>query len=83
LQADSDKVRAAIEEIAAPYEDPQQVVNYYYGNQELLGNVEAMVLEDQVVDWLLEQATVKTVEKTLKEIMQGTEQGNSDAENNE
>jgi trigger factor len=83
LQAEPDKVSEAIEEIAAPYEDPQQVINYYYGNQELLGNVEAMVLEGQVVDWLLEQATVKKVEKTLKEIMHGTEQGNSDAENNE
>ena len=83
LQAQADKVREVIEEIAAPYEEPQQVINYYYGNQELLSNVEGMVLEDQVVDWLLEQATVKTVETTLKEIMQGTEQGNSDAENND
>ena len=42
--------------------------------------VEAMVLEDQVVDLLLEQASVKPVEKSLKEVMQGTEQGKSDAE---
>ena len=83
LQARDDRVRAAIEEIAEPYEDPQQVINYYYGNQELLNNVEAMVLEDQVVDWLLEQASVKPVEKTLKEIMHGSEQGQNDAQTSE
>lgn len=84
LKADEGRVRAAIEDVAASYEDPQQVINYYYGNAELLNNVEAMVLEDQVVDVLLEQASVKPVEKTLKEIMQGGEQGNdSEGQDNE
>lgn len=56
IKADASRVRAAIEELAQPYEDPQQVVSWYYENEQVLQQVEAMVLEDQVVDAILEQA---------------------------
>ncbi len=69
LKAEPDRVRDTIEELAAPYEDPGQVVNYYYGNKELLSSVEAMVLEDQVVDWVLGQARVTEVEQPFEQIM--------------
>jgi trigger factor len=58
LKADGDKVREAIEEIASTYQDPEEVMNYYYSNQEQLSAVESRVLEDQVVDKLLENAKV-------------------------
>ncbi len=58
LKTDADRVRAMIEEMAESYEEPQQVVDYYYGNQEMLSQVQALVLEEQVVDLLLGQATV-------------------------
>ncbi len=61
LAATPDKVRAAVEEIAAPYEQPEEIINYYYGDKNRLGEIEAVVLEQGVVDWVLEQA--KTVEK--------------------
>lgn len=63
LTADKDRLKTMIDEIAATYEDPQSVVNYYYGNQELLAGAEAAVLEDQVVDHLLSKAAVD--EKTI------------------
>lgn len=56
IKSDATRVRAAIEELAQPYENPQQVVSWYYENQQVLQQVEAMVLEDQVVDIILEQA---------------------------
>ena len=56
IKSDATRVRAAIEELAAPYENPQQVVSWYYENKQILQQVEAMVLEDQVVDVILEQA---------------------------
>jgi trigger factor len=56
IKSDATRVRAAIEELAQPYENPQQVVSWYYENQQVLQQVEAMVLEDQVVDVILEQA---------------------------
>ncbi len=61
LAATPDKVRTAVEEIAAPYEQPEEIINYYYGDKNRLSEIEAMVLEQGVVDWVLEQA--KTVEK--------------------
>jgi trigger factor len=56
LTADPDKVRAAIEEIASTYQEPEQVVQWYYSNQEQLSGIESMVLEDQVVDNILDNA---------------------------
>ncbi|MEJ2692911.1 MAG: trigger factor [Candidatus Thiodiazotropha sp.] len=58
IQIDNDRVRKTIEDFASSYEQPEEVVNYYYGNQEQLASVQNMVLEDQVVDWILEQIEV-------------------------
>jgi len=58
LKADPDALRAAVEEIAATYQDPEEVVNWYYANQEQLAAVESKVLEDTIVDRLLEDADV-------------------------
>ncbi|MEH6471941.1 MAG: trigger factor [Halopseudomonas sp.] len=61
LKADEDRVRSTVEEMAETYQQPQEVIDYYYGNPEQLAQVEALVLEDQVVDLLVSQATVTEV----------------------
>lgn len=58
LKTDADALRAAVDEIASTYQDPEEVVNWYYSNQEQLAGVESKVLEDQVVAKLLESAAV-------------------------
>ncbi len=58
IQIDNDRVRKTIEDFASSYEQPEEVVKYYFGNQEQLAAVQNVVLEDQVVDWALEQAEV-------------------------
>lgn len=58
LTADADAVRSTVEEIAATYQDPEEVITWYYSNQEQLSGVESRVLEDQVVSKLLEQAEI-------------------------
>jgi len=58
IKVDADKVRAYIDETAASYDKPQEVVDYYYQNQQMLSGVESIVLEDMVVDTVLEQAKV-------------------------
>lgn len=55
---DAVKVREAIEEIAHTYEEPREVVQMYYGDQRLLQAVENSVLENQVVDWVVNNAKV-------------------------
>ena len=58
LKADAAKVRAAVEELASTYEDPKEVIDWYYANRQQLQGVESMVLEDQVVEQLLSGAKV-------------------------
>ena len=58
LKVNADKVREAIEELASTYQDPEEVVNWYYSSQEQLASVESRVLEDQMVEKLLERANI-------------------------
>ena len=69
LKVDSDKVRARIEEMASGYDDSEAFVNFYYSQPEQLQQVEALVLEEQLVDQMLETANVKDIEKSFQEFM--------------
>ena len=59
LTPDEEQVRARVDEIASTYEQPREVVDYYYSKPELLSSVEAVVLEDQVTELVLSKAKVK------------------------
>lgn len=59
LKPDGVKVRETIEELASTYQNPQEVIDYYYSNHQQLAAVESKILEDQVVEKLLESANVK------------------------
>jgi trigger factor len=74
LVVDGDKVRALIEEIAESYETPAEVVSWYYGNKEQLQQVEAVVLEDQVVDKILSEANVTDKTVAYEEVLRPQQQ---------
>jgi trigger factor len=59
LRADPAKVKELIEDIASTYQDPQEVINWYYSENEQLGQIESRVLEDQVVEKVLETAVIE------------------------
>lgn len=63
VKVDPGRVRGAVEDLAASYEDADEVVRWYYADPSRLREVENMVLEDQVVDLILEKA--KTKEETI------------------
>jgi len=71
LKADAIKVRSRVESIAAGYDDPDAVIAWYYGDRQRLGNVEALVLEDEVVDWVIDQAKVNDVTSSFDEVVSG------------
>ena len=73
IEADEDSVKKKVEEIAAPYEQPQQVVDYYNADKQRLAEVRALVTEEQVVDWAMEKSKVVDKSVSFKEIME-TEQ---------
>ncbi len=69
IKPDADKVRKAIEELASTYEDPEQVINWYYSNEQQLASFESMVLEEQVVERILTDAEVTDKSSTYDEVM--------------
>ncbi len=69
LKASPDKVREAVEGIASTYEQPEEVVKWYMGDRGRMAEVESMVLEDQVVDWVLDHAQVTDIMASFDEIM--------------
>lgn len=69
VQPTRDMINERIELMARDYEDPSEFVNHYQNNPQLLRGIEALVVEDMVVDWIAEQATVNSVNKTFDEVM--------------
>ncbi|PIE37055.1 MAG: trigger factor [Gammaproteobacteria bacterium] len=74
LETDNDRVDAQIKDLASTYEDPQEVIDYYHNNAEMLQGVQAMVLEDQVVDKLLADADVTDKPVSYQEAMAAAQQ---------
>jgi trigger factor len=72
VKVDDEKVKETIEKMASSYEDPDQVRNYYYSNEQQLNQIQNMVLEEQVVETILEKAKVTDVEMPYEEAIQPT-----------
>ena len=73
LKADPEVVRKIIEDTASTYDSPEEVISYYYSNQQLLASVEAAALEDTVVDFLLETAKVNDKKVSYDELLKPLE----------
>ncbi|MFS1522632.1 trigger factor [Microbulbifer sp. 2304DJ12-6] len=69
LTVDPERVKAKVEELASTYQQPEEVVDYYYSNRELLTGVESVALEDQVVDFILVSAKLEDVESSYDEVI--------------
>lgn len=68
IEVDRDRVREVVEDMASTYEQPQQVIDYYYSHKEHLASVESLTLENQVVDWVMKQATVEDETATFEDL---------------
>ena len=69
ITINEDKVRSTIEELSKSYESPEDVIAWYYADAKRLHDVQQMVLEDQVVDFLVEQAKVTDVTVNFSDVM--------------
>ena len=69
LQVTQDQVKAQIEDFSQSYEDPKEVLKYYYNDRRRLGEVEALVLEENVVNYVLGKAKVTTKDIAFDELM--------------
>lgn len=71
LKVDADRVKERIQSLASSYENPQEVIDFYYSEEhkEQLSSVEGVVLEDQVADWVLSQAAEEVEETDFYTLM--------------
>ncbi|NRA21933.1 MAG: trigger factor [Oceanospirillaceae bacterium] len=67
INAEDDLVRSTIEEMAQTYQDPKEVVDHYYANEDMLNQVKSLVIEDQVIEHLLTSAKVSETEVSYEE----------------
>lgn len=74
LRATGDQIKAHVEDFAKAYEDPQQVVKYYFGDRQRLAEVEALVIEENVVNFVLSKAKVTESVVSFDELMGNTQQ---------
>ncbi len=69
IEVDRAQLNARLEEMVATYDDPQAMLRAYQQNQQAMHQVEMLVLEDQVVDWLVTRAKVTERPQTFKQVM--------------
>jgi trigger factor len=74
LQARPDQVKKIIEEHAQSFEQPEQLIRWYYADPARLAEVEALAMEDNVVEWALGQVGVVDEKMSFDDLM-GTKKG--------
>lgn len=75
LEAKPEQVKAEIEEFAKSYEDPKEVIRWYYGDQQRLAEMEAYVLENNVVNFVCDKAKVTDKTVSFEELTATPAQG--------
>jgi trigger factor len=69
IEIDTARLEAELDTIAQTYDDPAEVKRYYRSQPQAMANLESMVLEDQVVDWVLAQARVTNRDGSFQALM--------------
>ena len=73
VKSDPKRVRTMIEEMAEGYEEPEEVIKWYYSNEQQLASIEAMAVEEEVIDRILEAAKVDEVNTSYEEALKPSE----------
>lgn len=69
LYAKPEQVRAVVDEFSASFEDPKEVVRWYYSQPQRLAEAEALAVEANVVQWVLSKAKVSEKSVAFDELM--------------
>lgn len=69
IVASEDQVRATVEDFAQSYEDPSEVVGWYYQDPTRLKEARALVMEENIVNWVLEKSQVTDEPSSLEKLM--------------
>lgn len=74
LEATDERIDAILADIAESYDDADEVISYYKGNEQMLNQIRSLALEDEVVDHLLASAKVKEVKVSYEEALKPAQQ---------
>ena len=69
VKLDQNRVQAKLQEMVASYPDPVRVLKIYRENRDAMRRIENLVLEDQVIEWLLDRAKITEQSTSFKELM--------------
>jgi trigger factor len=69
IQVDYTKVREKVIEVSQTFEDPAQIVEYYYKTPELLSSIENTVLESQVIEWIASKVDMQKNKVAFDKVM--------------
>ena len=69
LAAKAEQIKAHIDELAASYEKPAEVVRWYYGDNRRMAEVEAIVIENNVTEFVLSKAKVTEKSVSFDDLM--------------
>jgi trigger factor len=69
LRAKPEQIRLVVEDAAQSYEHPEEIVRWYYAQPQRLAEIEGMVIEDNVVEWVLSNTKVLDKPITFDELM--------------
>ena len=69
ISVDNDTLKKEIEDKSKSFKDPEQYVNWIYGNEEQLKNIESLVLEDKVAEYLEEMSKVEEETLSFEEVV--------------
>ncbi|MEZ5539551.1 MAG: trigger factor [Pseudomonadales bacterium] len=78
IKPDQASVRSKVEELAAGYREPKEVIDHYMGNKQLLSGIENMVLEDLVVELILGKAQVENRTASYQEVISKGEEADAE-----
>lgn len=69
VQLDTGRVSRALDTVASGYNNPEEIIQYYRSSAQAMAGIESQVMEDQVVEWVLEQARVTPRSFTFDEMV--------------
>ncbi|HQR04712.1 MAG: trigger factor [Proteobacteria bacterium] len=69
LHANAGQIKAVIEDFSQTFEDPQEVVRWYYSQPQRMAEAEALAVENNVVEWVLACARVNEKQMDFDELM--------------
>jgi len=69
LHAKPEQIKAHIDELSSSYERPADVVRWYYSDNQRMAEVEAVVIESNVAEYVMSQAKVTEKSMSFDELM--------------